>query len=140
MLTNLLASWFTLSFLPTLHTHLSSLCPARRGRSVRDFGVGIGRGLRGLGAVLLGIGLTVAEAAAQNTAPVAATGTLSSIAQDVADASNPGTLLSARLRRGDDAYAQVRLGAKADFNGLATLTYWAWDQTSGTVDNVGEGC
>ena len=120
--------------------------------------------------------------AAVNDAPVAAASTVSSIVKDVADGSNPGTLVSAlvtnftdpdsgavkglavtavvttngtwqystdtgttwltltgvstsaaRLLKGDDANYKVRFVPSANFYGTATLTYQAWDQTSGTA-------
>ena len=39
---------------------------------------------------------------------------------------------SARLLRGDDAVSRVRFVPKLHFNGTATLSYQAWDQTIGT--------
>ncbi|NDG43023.1 MAG: hypothetical protein EBY28_27685, partial [Betaproteobacteria bacterium] len=122
---------------------------------------------------------------AVNDAPVAAASTLTTIAEDVADGSNPGTLVSAlvtnftdadsgavkgiavtavvttngtwyystnagstwttltgvstsaaRLLKGDDANYKVRFVPTANFNGTATLTYQAWDQTSGTAGST----
>ena len=45
---------------------------------------------------------------------------------------------AARLLKGDDANYKVRLVPAANFNGTATLTYLAWDQTSGTAGATAE--
>ena len=122
---------------------------------------------------------------AVNDAPVAAASTLTTIAEDVADGINTGTLVSAlvtaftdtdsgavkglavtsvvttngtwqystnagstwttltgvstsaaRLLKGDDANYKVRFVPATNFNGTATLTYQAWDQTSGTAGST----
>jgi len=45
---------------------------------------------------------------------------------------------AARLLKGDDANYKVRFVPNANYAGTATMTYQAWDQTSGTV-GVGSG-
>jgi uncharacterized repeat protein (TIGR02543 family) len=45
---------------------------------------------------------------------------------------------SARLLKGDDANYKMRFVPNANFNGTATFTYRAWDQTSGTAGQTAD--